>query len=186
MDEIRRIAVGSTSPIKLRAVRMALSTLGWSEIEVQGCDVESGVPAQPVGPAETFTGALNRARRTLDAVHTTAIGIGVENGLVFMYGQWFDIPFVVVQHRSIEKPFIAQGTGFPIPKWLAEKAVDGKCELGTAVQELAKSYAGVDYLHEKDPMWFFSDGGIKRQDILSTTIQCALMPMIRHKRYAHQ
>ena len=61
-----RIAVGSTNPVKLESVREAAAQIFETEaIEVIAVAAESGVPAQPMGDAETMAGASQRAREAL-------------------------------------------------------------------------------------------------------------------------
>jgi len=63
-----RIAVGTTNPCKIEAVRKAIqqsieTTTASTDIylDIQGFSVESGVPDQPFGDEETIEGAKNRA-----------------------------------------------------------------------------------------------------------------------------
>ena len=63
-----RVAVGSTNPCKLEAVRLALERMVHAvrpeevvEIQLHGFSVPSGVSDQPVGDTETRDGARNRA-----------------------------------------------------------------------------------------------------------------------------
>ena len=74
-----KIAVGSTNPVKLAAVRKVLLPL-FPVAEFVAVDVSSGVDEQPWGDDQTRTGALNRARNARSQVNGT-FGIGLEGGL---------------------------------------------------------------------------------------------------------
>ncbi len=75
----RIIAVGSTNPVKLDAVREAFAASGrFGAIEVQGREVASGVREQPVTLDETLRGASTRARAAFTAC---ALSVGIEDGL---------------------------------------------------------------------------------------------------------
>ena len=57
-----KIAVGSTNPVKLTAVRIAAQGQ-WPDAVVEGFAVASGVAEQPRSDAETRQGAENREYR---------------------------------------------------------------------------------------------------------------------------
>ena len=57
---LRRILVGSVNSSKIQAVGDALAAFV-PDLKVDGVEVESGVPEQPVGFGEILRGAKNRA-----------------------------------------------------------------------------------------------------------------------------
>ncbi len=71
-----RVAIGSTNPTKIEAVRRAVSEV-WPEATVNGIDVDPGVRAMPLGEQEAICGALNRARFALAALNAD-VGVGLE------------------------------------------------------------------------------------------------------------
>ena len=75
-----KVAVGSTNPVKLAAVRKVLIRL-FPEAEFITVDVGSGVAEQPWGDDQTRTGALNRASEARKQLNAT-LGVGLEGGLV--------------------------------------------------------------------------------------------------------
>jgi inosine/xanthosine triphosphatase len=77
---IRRVAVGSTNPVKVGAARTMVQRLA-PRAEVLGVAVPSGVPDQPWGDDETLRGAIARARAAR-AAHDADLGIGIEGGVV--------------------------------------------------------------------------------------------------------
>ena len=62
-----KIAVGSTNPVKVEAVRQTISRI-WSEAEIIPIAVPSGVSEMPMSDEETRTGARNRALAARDAL----------------------------------------------------------------------------------------------------------------------
>ena len=73
------IAIGSQNPVKIAAATAVLSRV-FAGATFTGVAVQSGVPAQPWGEAQTRQGALNRARAALR--HTGAdVGLGLEGGV---------------------------------------------------------------------------------------------------------
>eukprot|EP00934_Nitzschia_sp_Nitz4_P009409 Nitzschia sp. Nitz4//scaffold111_size72815//30948//31813//NITZ4_005788-RA/size72815-processed-gene-0.51-mRNA-1//1//CDS//3329533174//9399//frame0 len=94
---ILHVAVGSTNPVKVAAVKNALQqailTGGAAtnaesiDIQVHGYSVPSGVPDQPIGDGETLQGAKNRARAAYEAYQqafegsSPHVAFGLEGGL---------------------------------------------------------------------------------------------------------
>jgi inosine/xanthosine triphosphatase len=74
-----KIAVGSTNPVKLAAVRSVLAPL-FPQADFIPVGVCSGVTVQPWGDDQTRTGALNRARNACAKLNAT-YGVGLEGGL---------------------------------------------------------------------------------------------------------
>jgi len=74
------IAVGSTNPVKLAAVKAMLGR-AFPQASFSALTVPSGVPDQPWGDEQTRLGALNRARNALIQLQAS-YGVGLEGGLV--------------------------------------------------------------------------------------------------------
>jgi inosine/xanthosine triphosphatase len=77
---IKSIAVGSTNPVKIGAVRAVIERLA-PAVRVDGIAVASTVPDQPFGDDETIRGALARASAARDALGAE-VGVGIEGGVV--------------------------------------------------------------------------------------------------------
>jgi inosine/xanthosine triphosphatase len=75
-----RVAVGSLNPVKQDATAQALD-----DAEITTVDVDSGVPEQPRGRAETIEGAENRAAAALAATDCE-YGVGIEGGVAEVEG----------------------------------------------------------------------------------------------------
>jgi inosine/xanthosine triphosphatase len=76
----RTVAVGSTNPVKVGAVRAVLGRVA-PDAAVEGVAVPSGVPDQPWGDDETRRGAVARARAAREALRAD-LGVGIEGGVV--------------------------------------------------------------------------------------------------------
>src|SRR5688500_14596920 len=80
LADVRLVAVGSTNPVKVSAVRAVIARVA-PAARVEGIQVASTVPDPPWGDDETVRGARFRAaaaRRALGA----DFGIGIEGGVV--------------------------------------------------------------------------------------------------------
>ena len=74
--------VASRNPVKVEALRLALSRLLPQQTwQVQGRDLPSGVADQPMSDAETLQGARNRACRARQAVPQAQLWLGIEGGI---------------------------------------------------------------------------------------------------------
>jgi inosine/xanthosine triphosphatase len=80
LSSTRSIAVGSTNPVKLGAVRAVLGAIATSAT-IESVAVASTVPDQPFGDEETIRGALARAIAARQALNTE-LGVGIEGGVV--------------------------------------------------------------------------------------------------------
>lgn len=190
------VAVGSTSELKLRAVRQALAELDINNF-VDGVDVDSGVPDQPRGFREMTQGASARATGALEGVSTAEVGIGIENGLVSIHelggrdvdsdrravltgaNQYFDPPCVAVVSRKHGGPFFSFGLFLPIPHWMEERTRLESSELGIVVQSVAGG-------GEKDPHKWLSNGTLPRDQVVVHAVMAALLPVLQTERYATQ
>jgi inosine/xanthosine triphosphatase len=84
-----RIGVGSANPAKLAAVRASIERISslvpaWSDIEVIGKNVETGVSAMPLTDEELMSGARTRALAVRDLLTEKETGadlyVGLEGG----------------------------------------------------------------------------------------------------------
>ncbi|MCH8050148.1 DUF84 family protein [Patescibacteria group bacterium] len=127
---MKKVAVGSKNPVKIEAVRLAFKT-AWPREEwaVEGIEVDSGVPDQPMSDEESICGARNRAQRSLEALQAD-FGVGLEGGLQKISEFWFDCGWIIV--TDIEG---SEGIGSTIriivPEKMMQMIHDGK-ELGDA------------------------------------------------------
>jgi inosine/xanthosine triphosphatase len=80
-----RIAVGTTNPCKVDAVKIAFESTFDLPITIDAYNVESGVSDQPFGDEETRIGAYNRARAALkesiSACKRADFSVGLEGGV---------------------------------------------------------------------------------------------------------
>ncbi len=97
MGNSPKVAVGSTNPTKVEAVRRIFSQ-AYPGSEVMGLSVPSGVPDQPIGDEATRQGALNRAHAALEAARAD-LGLGLEGGVVFTPQGAFTMGWVAIVDR---------------------------------------------------------------------------------------
>jgi hypothetical protein len=180
-----RIVVGSTSIIKLNAVREVLQELKWffglrEPFSVDGVGAKSKVSDQPVGVSETLKGAKNRCQGARRLCPTAQLWIGIENGMVHVDElrtyrkvqedvgkvKWADVGFIWIEGDGFHVSLLTDP--LYIPQKLIEKVYGEEGPVtGTCV-----NWAGKD----KDPHAVYSlatiNGGEEkpRQEYLKETI----------------
>ncbi|WP_206696862.1 inosine/xanthosine triphosphatase [Marinomonas algicola] len=125
------VVVGSTNPVKINAVKQAMSQLyPESDIDCQGMRAPSGVPAQPMTEKATRDGALNRARYCKEQSHAEEnihYFVGFEGGVDLFEDGPATFAYVAIlnnRHRSI-----SCSARLPLPLSIYHDLSNGK-ELG--------------------------------------------------------
>ena len=168
-----KIAIGTTSELKVRALKTAMGRLG-IEAEVIQLKTDSKVSPQPFGYDEIILGATNRSTQCKDELNPD-ISISVESGLVKTGGNYFDIACVCAISIDGRKSF-AYSSGYFVPEWMINEIKEEKTELGLITQKLSGDL-------DKDPLKYFSGGAIKREELLSQAIVLVLNKLFNEGKY---
>ena len=130
------IAVGSTNPVKIRAVKnMARKLPLWAGAKIVALEVPSGVPAQPRGDQQTQRGAIQRARAARQAANADW-GVGLEGGIIENeFGSMTCAWVAIVDRRG--RLGIGGSTNLLLPRQIAARLKRG-VELGDAMDEFAQ------------------------------------------------
>lgn len=186
LSELRLVRVGSTNPPKLEGVRAALAALS-CDVTVEGIDLESGVPDQPLGFAEIVEGARNRAEgaRRRGACD---LGIGYEDGLVAIpepAGSWFNIGCAAVSDGV--RTSLGLSSGFSYPPDCSRRAVEERRPIGALFDHFWRQ-------HREDPevpeqlsignVGKLTGGALTRAEYTRNAVICALTPLIHPDLYA--
>lgn len=173
LENIHRVAVGSTNPVKLGAVRAVLATLAPS-ITVDGVTVSSGVPDQPMGDEQTIEGATTRAhaaRAALDA----DLGVGIEGGVVETASGMRSCAWAVVATRD-GAVHVGGNLSMPLPDAVAALIRDG-VELGHAIDRLVGTS---NIKHGAGAVGILTQGLVTRQQAYEVILAYALAPLLGH------
>lgn len=128
------VAVGSTNPVKIEAVRMAFERLWPDQIwEIRAIPIASGVTSQPMSDWESIIGARNRAKGALTEGEAT-YGVGLEGGLQQIGEWWFDSGWVVVLNRNGQEG-IGSTAKLAVPPQMITMVFQGM-EVGEAVDAI--------------------------------------------------
>ncbi|WP_396220962.1 inosine/xanthosine triphosphatase [Gemmatimonas sp.] len=167
-----RVAVGSTNPVKLAAVRAVLARIQ-PGLPVEGVEVASGVPNQPMGDEETQRGARNRATAAL-ALTGADIAVGLEGGVVALAdGRMRSCAWAVVVDRDGLEG-MGGSLSMPLPDRVADRIRAGE-ELGHAMDALANV---VGTKHGRGAVGILTAGLIDRQGAYEPMVAYALAPWL--------
>lgn len=169
-----KISLGTTSELKIRAVKCAFAKFEIDE-ELFPVEVVSGVSKQPFGFQEIITGSRNRASSALMEMDAD-LSIGIENGIVEIEGNFYDLAGICIIEKN-KSESLNFSAGMPVPEWAIAEIKANDSELGLITQRLSH---GAD----KDPMNYFSNGKIKREEVLSQAIILALAQIFNKNNYS--
>ena len=128
-----KIAIGSTNPVKVRAVRNVLRKI-YPRAEFVSLDVASGVPVQPRGDRQTRRGAANRARAARERARADW-GVGLEGGIVENEYGTMTCAWCAIADRA-GRVGIGGSTNMLLPVQVARRVQRGD-ELGDAMDAFA-------------------------------------------------
>ncbi|MEO6879056.1 MAG: inosine/xanthosine triphosphatase [Gemmatimonadaceae bacterium] len=172
MSAIRSIAVGSSNPVKIGAVRAVLGRLV-PAARIDSIAIASTVPDQPFGDEETIRGALARASGARDALGAN-VGVGIEGGVVEEPdGSMRTCAWAVIVDESGR-----MGTGgslaMPLPDSVAAM-IRGGMELGHAMDRVVGES---NTKHGKGAVGILTGGLVDRQAAYEVLVTYALAPFL--------
>ena len=177
LQAVRRIAVGSTNPVKVAAVRAVLAAAGASAA-VTSIGVPSTVRDQPIGDDETIRGAVARARAAREAIGAE-LGVGIEGGVVELP----DGSMRTCAWAAIVDADGATGIGGSLAMSLPSAVADlvrGGLELGHAMDRYVNER---DTKHGKGAVGILTAGLVDRQRAYESLVSYALAPFITPELY---
>ncbi|NHN42425.1 inosine/xanthosine triphosphatase [Halorubellus sp. JP-L1] len=165
------VGVGSTNPVKRSATKAAIGEM--PGLSVDAVDVDSGVPEQPRGHAQTVEGAISRARRAYDAGEFD-LGVGIEGGIAEFDG--VDGRFLVMWAAVTDGDRVetASGPALRLPDAVAER-VDAGEELGPVMDD---AYGRESVATQEGAAGILTGNVVSRTDALETAVAGALGPFV--------
>ena len=171
-----RVVVGSPNPIKVSAVINAFSK--YFDVEVSSVDVSSGVKAFPDAEELIYQGAVNRAKKAFSGDFDYSVGI--EGGVVFFEGRWFDRNYVVVYDG--ENMGIGTSSAYEVPAHLVE-GIDSTTDESKKV--IDESLGVQDVFKKQGVIGVLTRGVIERRGLLTDAVVCALTPFLNPDYYSN-
>jgi inosine/xanthosine triphosphatase len=185
LSELRLVRVGSTNPPKLEGVRAALSAFS-RDVTIEGVEVESGVPAQPLGFEEIVEGARNRAERARRGGDCD-LGVGYEDGLVAIpgpVGSCLNVGCAAVSDGV--RVSLGLSSGFSYPPACSERAIAERRPIGALFDRFwrqrresspAPAELSIGNVGE------LTGGALTRAEYTRHAVVCALIPFIHPDLY---
>lgn len=171
-----KIAVGSTNPVKVTAVRKIISRV-WPEADIVSIAVPSGISDMPMTDEETLAGAKNRAFAARDALDAD-FGVGLEGGV-------HPEPFGLVLHGWVVvvarngRMGIGGGGRLPLPDHIAQKVLAGT-ELGHVMDDLLGDH---NSKQKGGAVGALTNGLILREETFALAVAYALAPFVSPQLY---
>lgn len=176
LTDIHRIAVGSTNPVKVAAVRAVFARLA-PDVSVHGIAVASGVPDQPIGDDQTIAGATTRARAARAALNAD-VGVGIEGGVVTTPQGMRTCAWAVIVGAD-DMPHVGGSLSMPLPDAVAALIHRG-AELGHAIDQLIGT---TNIKHGAGAVGVLTEGLVNRQEAYETILAYALAPLLHTNLY---
>jgi inosine/xanthosine triphosphatase len=173
---MKKVAVGSKNPVKIRAVSRVITQV-WPEAEVVGVQVSSGVRAMPMDETECITGAAERARAAREALDAD-LGLGLEGGVEPRDGHLYLMGWVAVVDRH-GRESLASGARIPLPPLVAA-AVQAGQELGPVMDDLT---GREKTNHAEGAVGILTQGLVTRQRSFEAGVAYALAPWLNPEWY---
>ncbi|EGD75167.1 hypothetical protein PTSG_06820 [Salpingoeca rosetta] len=183
---MKKVCVASTNPVKLRAVetafKAAFKTTGTEDaFEFVTVKAPSGVSDQPMGDAETLTGAKNRVKNARDMMPGCDFYCGLEGGCTLEEsnttgagdgGEMTCFAWIVVQDAEGKREGKAKTGTFYLPPEVT-KLVKGGLELGHANDRVFSQH---NSKQQGGAVGLLTDGVITRHLYYEQTVILALIP----------
>ncbi|WJV62053.1 inosine/xanthosine triphosphatase [Pectobacteriaceae bacterium CE70] len=161
------VVAATTNPSKINAITLAFADVfGADNCRIEGVDVDSGVPYQPLGSVETRTGARNRVMMARQVRPEADFWIGVEAGIE----ESMTFAWMVIENAHIRGE--SRSASLVLPESILQGIREGR-ELG---DEMARLTGIQDIKHQGGAIGFFTAGKLSRASVYHQALLLALVP----------
>ena len=175
-----KIALGSTNPVKISAARKVFGDLYGTQIEIHPLEVGEGLPPQPFN-SEVLLGAILRAKRALRALPDADFGVGMEGGVVELWGRAFILGFAAVADRS-GRLGVGSSGWFECPPGVHRELISGRV-LGEVMEELT----GVKEIGKKEgAAGILTCGRVTREELFKHGLFLAMARFLRSELFEEE
>lgn len=171
-----KICVASANPVKINATKCGFETY-FSDVDVQGMTVDSGVSDQPMSDAETLKGARNRAIKAQELFQEADYWVGIEGGVERGSENLSAFAWVVVLSRNGNGE--SRTTTFYLPPKVSE-LIDSGYELGEANDMIFKKH---NSKQKSGAVGLLTQDKLTRTELYKQAVQLALIPIINREMY---
>lgn len=167
------IIVGSKNPVKIECTESAFTEAFNQGFLVDGVNISSNVPDQPVGDEETFMGAHNRVLNARSTFPEADYWVGIEGGVDEDQRGMFAFAWIYIEDKHGRSGQAKTGT-FYLPESVA-KLVKGGMELGKA-DDLV--FSTENSKQEGGSVGLLTKGVVDRKSYYNQAIILALIPFL--------
>lgn len=159
---ITEIAIGSTNPIKIQAVKNALEN---ENIRVVPCSAVSNVRPQPLSDEETLQGAINRAADCLEKTNAD-LAIGLEGGAILFQNQVYLCHWGAFVDRN-HNTYFTNGPLILLPAEFREALWEGEI-----LEDIMHHYIGIKGLGSKGgAVGIFTQNYLSREQMMTQIVK---------------
>lgn len=169
--------MASKNPVKMDAVKDALSVFLNDEIDLLGVSVESGVSDQPMSDAETLLGAENRVKNAQNQFPDFDFYVGIEGGVEKTVSGLMAFAWVVISNGK--QTGKARTTTFMLPPRVAELIHQGY-ELGDADDMV---FSKSNSKQQNGAVGLLTNDAITRKSLYEPAVQLAFIPFLNPELY---
>lgn len=169
--------VASKNPVKMDAVKDALSVFLNEDFDLQGVSVESGVSDQPMSDAETLLGAETRVKNTQNQFPGYDFYVGVEGGVEETVSGLMAFAWIVISNS--EKTGKARTASFFLPPEVARLVHQG-IELGDADDIV---FSKSNSKQQNGAIGLLTNDVITRKLLYLPAVQMAFIPFLNPELY---
>ncbi|EHD20045.1 MULTISPECIES: inosine/xanthosine triphosphatase [Brenneria] len=161
------VVAATTNPAKIEAITLAFTDVfGADNCRIEGVDVDSGVPRQPLGSVETRTGARNRVMMARQVRPEADFWVGVEAGIE----EHMTFAWMVVENTRQRGE--SRSASLVLPESILQGIRAGR-ELG---DEMARLTGIQDIKRQGGAIGVFTDGKLSRASVYHQALLLALVP----------
>ena len=171
------IVVGSTSPVKVNAVKQAFSEY-YTDFSIESVSIPSGVNPFPWSDDEMLRGAMNRAKGALEEVPGADYALGLEGGLQEL-GEWMMVKQLAVV-ISMGEIGVGVSSGYDCPKGILEKI---KPQKESSRENIDSFFGSQEILSDKGPIGILTKFKMTRTDSSRDAVLCALTRFVSPEYY---
>jgi inosine/xanthosine triphosphatase len=175
-----KVLVGSVNPVKVGAARDVFEAF-FPGATVEGIEVPSGVPAQPVGD-ETFVGAETRATALVQLNAERSLGagfcVGLEGGIAQLHRRWFAFGVLCIADAAGRLGFGVSPL-FELPPGITADLLSGS-ELGHVMDRLAGEQ---NTKQRGGAVGVLTGGRITRRELYAQGLAMALIPFLNEELF---
>lgn len=172
-----KIVVGSTSPVKINAVKQAFSEY-YTDFRVESVAIPSGVNPFPWSDEEMLQGAMNRAKGAQEKFPDADFAVGLEGGLQQL-GDWMMVKQLAVVIRGGEVG-VGLSSGYDCPKGILEQI---KPQKESSRKKIDSFFGSDEILSNKGPIGVLTKFKMTRTDSSIDAVLCALTRFVSPEYY---